>query len=69
MVHLDHPPFFEMEKEFDSQDVESAYKVKFKKTILNRRHIRSKVTHDTGNHGIKFLLKIAEKGFDIACQE
>ena len=59
MAHLDHEPFFSMEKSHTADDVERIYKVKYEKVTQDGRKIKSEVTPDSGEHGIEFLL--AEK--------
>jgi hypothetical protein len=66
MAHLDHEPFFSMEKSYTADNVERAYKVKYEKVTQNGRKIKSEVTPDSGKHGIEFLLAETEREFMIA---
>ena len=69
MAHLEHPPFFKMEKKFNSHDVESVYKVKFEKTTRNGHRIKSEVTPDSGDTRIEFIIEVAEQELNAARQE
>ena len=68
MAHLDHPPFFTLDHEWDKEE-SLPDKVHFDKTLANGKRLKGRFMPDNGERGPGFLLGTTLTKFSKLQQE